>query len=418
MQKLLERAAARLRDFVAQRDNIALVVTCDDAEALVVQKLLEELEDSATSEMVWIVTEDFGEPHTYANAVINAVGAKCAGVSLALREKGLTPWPALPAPVFDETRPPAIRLRELMAFSRSLLPFPVGMVAVWCFHPATIANPAAYARLVADLLAHEFPDPWCHGLRFIVRGQPGEPTLPAALTDKPRIDRYTTDLSQDAMARAIDDEADDDSLPLERRMQSLLVSAHLDYAYQRSDDALAKYELLLQFYAGTRNPTMTALVLNGMGEVHGRLGNRVQAANCFEHALLPASAGAGPPIPILLNLSLNLGNLRLEEGNWAAAEAYFDSAQEFATIQRAPITKVQAMEKLGYCQYSLGQVEAAVTTWTAAATVAEQLELSNEESSVRRHLHAHYVNAGDDAGANAMVQRLSALQSPPLPGPI
>ena len=80
--------------------------------------------------------------------------------------------------------------------------------------------------------------------------------------------------------------------------------------------------------------------------------------------------------------------------------------------------KVQAMEKMGYCQYSLGKVDAAVTTWTAAATVAEQLELSNEEASVRRHLHAHYVNAGNDAGANAMAQRLSALQSAPVATPV
>lgn len=41
------------------------------------QKLLEELEDAATSEMVWIVTEDFVEPVAYANAVVNAFAAKC-----------------------------------------------------------------------------------------------------------------------------------------------------------------------------------------------------------------------------------------------------------------------------------------------------------------------------------------------------
>ena len=417
MQKLLDAASTRLREFVAQRDNIALVVTCTDADAIVVQKLLEELEDAATSEMVWIVTEDFVEPLAYANAVVNAFAAKCGAVALALRDKDLPPWPPVPAPVFDEARDPAERLRDLMTFSRELLPFPTGMVAVWCLHPANIRSPSAYTRLIGDVLAHEFPDPWCHGLRFIVRALPAEPTLPGALGQRPRIDWFTTDFSQEAMARAIDEEADDESLPLDRRLQSLFVSANLDYAYQRPEAALEKYEILLQYHAGAQNATMTALVLNGMGEAHARLGNREQAANCFEHALIPASAAPGPPIPVLLNLSLNLGTLRMEEGNFAAAESYFDSAQQFATIQRAPITKVQAMEKLGYCQYSLGNVEAALASWTAAATVAEQLELRTEEMSVRRYLHAHYANVGDDTRARDMAQRLSLLQAPSLPAP-
>jgi tetratricopeptide (TPR) repeat protein len=412
VQKLLESASTRLRGFVAQRDDIALVVTCSDADAIIVQKLLDELEDAATSEMVWIVTDDFVEPVAYANAVVNAFAAKCGAVSLALRDRQAAPWPPVPAAVLDETRDPAERLRDLAAFSRSLLPFPSGMVAVWCFHPGNIRNPAGYTRLMGDVLAHEFPDPWCFDLRFLVRALPAEVTLPAALKGRPRIDWFTTDFSQDAMARAIDDEADDESLPLERRLQSLFVSANLDYAYQRPEAALEKYEILLRYFAGAQNATMTALVLNGMGEAHARLGNREQAANCYEHALVPASEAPGPPIPVLLNLSLNLGNLRLEEGNFAAAEAYYDSAQKFATIQRAAITKVQAMEKLGYCQYSLGNVDAALSSWTAAATVAEQLELHAEEASVRRHLHAHYTRAGDETRARDTAERLSLLQGP------
>jgi tetratricopeptide (TPR) repeat protein len=417
MQKLLDAAGARLREFVAQRDDLALVVTCTDADAVIVLKLLEELEDAATSEMVWVVTEDFADPVTYTNAVVNAFAAKCGAVSLALRDRKVPPWPPVPASAFDETRDPAERLRHLMAFSRSLLPVPDGMVAVWCIHPANIQNPAAYTRLVGDIIAHEFPDPWCHDLRFIVRALRGEPTLPAALRPRPHLDWFTTDFSQEAMARAIDEEADDESLPLERRLQSLFVSANLDYAHQRPEAALEKYEILLKYHTGEQNATMTALVLNGMGEVHARLGNREQAADCFERALIPASSAAGPPIPVLLNLSLNLGNLRLEEGNFAAAEAYFDSAQQFATIQRAAITKVQAMEKLGYCQYSLGNVDAALRSWTAAATVAEQLELRTEEMSVRRYLHSHYASVGDDARAHDAAQRLSLLQAPTHPIP-
>ena len=191
------------------------------------------------------------------------------------------------------------------------------------------------------------------------------------------------------------------------------MSAHLDYAHQRFEGALEKYSLLLRYYTASRNDTLTALVLNGMGEVHGRLGDRERAARCFEAALAPATAQSGPPpVPVLLNLTLNLANLRLGEENWEAAEAYYDAAQQFATVQRAALTKLQAMEDLGYCQYRQGKIPEALGSWNAVVAVAAELEQPDHERSACDRLLAHYRETGDQRGCLEIERRLARLEQP------
>jgi hypothetical protein len=165
MQKLLDAMTARLKAFAAQRDDLALVVPCRDEEVVVVLKSLETVDDESTSEMFWIVSDEFRDPSSYVAGLVNAFAVKHGGVRLAMEKEGRAPWPSLPPGLLDETRRPGERLRELIAFSRELLPSPDGCIAVWCLIPLAIADSPAYASLMAELLRHEFPNPWCHHLR-------------------------------------------------------------------------------------------------------------------------------------------------------------------------------------------------------------------------------------------------------------
>jgi tetratricopeptide (TPR) repeat protein len=415
MQKLLDGIAQRLRAFVAQRDELALVVRCTDEEAPVVLKSLEELDEGSTSEMVWIVSDEFHDAASWVSAVVDDFAVKHGAVRLAMAQQGMAPWPPLPPEVLDETRPPAERLRELAAFSRLLLPAPDGFLSVWCLLPLSVGDPAAYAALVAELLAHDFPNPWCHHLRFFVRGDPADPALPAALAAIPRVAWYEPELSQAAMQRALEEEAADPSQPLGLRLQNLLMGANVDYAYGRFDASLAKYAVLLKYYAGIRDGAMAALVLNGIGEVHERLGNVDQAGVCYEMAFAPAAQAPGPPVPVMLNVVLNLANLRMALGRWEEGEAYCDAAQQLATIQRAPDVKLLALENLGRCQYMQGKVPEALATWHAGAEVAGALEMPEPRRSMLERLQVHY-EAVEDRASQAQVARELALPvgAPPI----
>jgi len=324
MQKLFDDIKRTFVEFAAQRDDVTLIVQCADGHTPPLGKALEETEDGATSEMFWIFTDDFTTAQEYASAVINGFAAKHAAACLAMEQRGMAPWPAFPERLLDETVVPHIRLRDLTAFSRELLPFPDGMLAVWALFPFSIADGRAWAELVASVVHHDFPMPWCHHLRFIVRDdEPGRP-LSLRLGGWPRVQLYAPDLSDEAMQRAMDGEVDDESKPIEQRLQTLFLLGNMDHANRRHADALAKYDLLLKYYTRVRNPTMAALVLNAMGETHAALGNTEMASQCFEVAWEPASQAPGPPVPVLMNIVLNLGNLRMSQERWDEAEVYYN----------------------------------------------------------------------------------------------
>jgi tetratricopeptide (TPR) repeat protein len=190
-------------------------------------------------------------------------------------------------------------------------------------------------------------------------------------------------------------EAGDASVPLEQRAQSLLLTAAVDYSHQRFDEAMRKYGVLLKYYAGTHNATMSAVVLNAIGETHLRQGNNAQAGRCFELAFVPASKAPGPPIPVLLNVVLNLASLRTSQERWEEGEAFYDSAQQLATAQRDAATKVRALENLGHCQYMQAKIAEALATWHAGAFVARELNLPEQQRSLLERLRAHYAIAPD-----------------------
>ena len=172
MRRLLQQISDRLQAFIDQRDNLALVLCSPAADALPLLKILEGLEETSTSDLFWTFTENFTHAGAYASAVVTGFAAKHEVMRLAMAKEGMTPWPPIPLHVLADNAPPAQRLRALAAFSRELLPIPNGGNNVWSFYPLEIANHAAFATLMEEVLQHEFPFPWCHYLRFIMREDP------------------------------------------------------------------------------------------------------------------------------------------------------------------------------------------------------------------------------------------------------
>jgi tetratricopeptide (TPR) repeat protein len=161
-----------------------------------------------------------------------------------------------------------------------------------------------------------------------------------------------------------------------------MVLAGMDYSYKRYAGALDKYHLLFRYHAGIGNPPMAAVALNGIGEVYWKWGNSREASRYFETALIPASAGDHPPIPILLNVTLNLANLRLEHRKWDEAEGYYDAAQNLAVLARNGPVKIRSLENKGYSQLMQGKHREAIETWEQGLTIAENLR----EEALRRSL--------------------------------
>jgi tetratricopeptide (TPR) repeat protein len=410
MRKLFDRITERVQGFLQQRDHAALVVRCRESDGIAILKILEGLDEASTSEMYWTYPGDFLESRTWVSEVVKDFATKHEGVRLALEHEKMKPWPPIPAPVLDESLTPAHRLRELMIFSRSLLPQLEGGLVVWVPFPLRIADPAGYANLIRELLEHQHPFPWFHHMRVILREDTSYPALSAALAGMPRVDYYAPDLSDEAMENALEEEAADKELPLTDRVQAMFLSAQRDYAFGRFDEALKKHEVVLRYHAAIGNGPMAALVLNSVGEIHQRAGRPDQASSCFQAALEPACAGQHPPIPVLFNVLLNLANLRLAQNRFAEAEIYYDATEKLATVQRNPPAKIQSIENLGYCQYVQGKIDEALQNWRLGAKIAGQLEQHDSQRSLLARLRHHYAGTNQVAELREIDMQLAALK--------
>src|SRR5690349_14806731 len=135
MRKVFDRVTERLQGFIRQRDNVALAVSCRDGDGIAILKILEGLDEASSSELFWNYPGDFVDSRDYVNAVTRDFISKFQGVRLAMGAKGMKPWPPLPSEILDESRVPVERLRELLIFSRSLLPHPEGCLVTWVLFP-------------------------------------------------------------------------------------------------------------------------------------------------------------------------------------------------------------------------------------------------------------------------------------------
>ena len=409
MRRLLKEIGDRLQAFVDQRDDVALVLRSAAADSLPVLKILEGLEEASTSDLFWTVTDNFVEPTSYASVVVKNFATRHEVVRLAMQERGMPVWPPIPPQVVSDMTPPVQRLRELAAFSRELLPVPNGGNNVWIFYPLEVADGTAYATLIGELLHHDFPFPWCHHLRFIVRADPDSVAMHTVLGRMPRIQWYQPDLSKDAIERGLEEEAADESLPLAERMGLVPMMAGNDFAMARYPDAMQKYELLLRYHASVGNNAMAALALNGMGEVYERTGDLDRANASYEAALIPASDGDHPPVPVLLNTVVNLGNLCVRQRRWADAESYYDVAQQLATAARNAPAKISALGDRGDCQQQQGKAEDALQSWRDGLVIAAQLQDVDACRTLLGRLEQQYVHLGQHAAAREVYEQRLVL---------
>lgn len=411
MQRLLIPTVERLNQFIDQRDQLALILRSRTDDSLPITKVLEGLEDPHPSDLFWFYTDDFKDAHSYASQIVDAFAVKHLAVKSGMQQAGMRPWKDIPAAVLSQATEPALRLKTLAAFSRELLPIPFGGNNVWIFYPMNVDDHAAYAALMQRVLAHEFPNPWCHHLRFIVREDVVDSRLSSALAPFPSIALYEPDLSIAAVEKSLHEDVEDDRLPLDERVSSSLVLAGIDLAHCRFDAALEKYALALKYYGSVNNYAMAAVALNSMGEAYVRLGDNERANQAFESALIPASHGENPPLQVFLNVALNLATLRMAEKNWLQAAGYWDVVQQLSVGTRDASMKIRALDQLGYCHYRLQDVSAAEKSWHDGAILAADLEDKQLEATLLERRRSLYIETNQPVKEQAVAAQLAALKA-------
>lgn len=388
MRRQLEAIADRITRFVAQRDDVAMAVVTPAATGPAFLTVLHPLAEASDAGLFYTHDFPFTDPTAYVGSVVASFRAWHGGYRAVMAQEGMTPWPDLPPVIGEPAVPPLLRLKELMAFSRSLLPQD-HQVVVWTFLPQEVADYQVYARFFRDLLAHEWPRPWCHHMRVMLRADPADPHLKAALANTPRVRWYVPPLGPEAYQKGYADAAADDTLPIAERMTALLITAATDYSYGRHAEALEKYLLLIQYHTARKESVPLAAAWNGVGEVRAKTGDVAGAGAAFEIAMAHATDGPQPQPAVMFTVAWNLARLRMEEKRHAEAADYFAVAQQSAACMAAADLKLMAIEWHGVARLANGEADRAVELWEAGVTVAHGLNQPVQKEAMLERLRQH-----------------------------
>ena len=288
---------------------------------------------------------------------------------------------------------------------RGLAPKRPNTVTVFGLLPGSVADPGGWGALCSAVIAHDFPLPWCARIRFVLRDDRMLPALTSVTG--PRIRRGTIDFGERAVAEALHEEANDPSLPPERRAHAALVTAGMDQAHGRWPEAERGYGAVLAHAGPAGNAPLAATAAGGIAACHERRGD-VEGAERILLAAVDACLAVKPtPFGVMLNLFQSLVMLVAKQHRWMEAEAHLTAVAWLSDIMVMPQSQVEALDRRGTAQVRQGRTGPAERSWRLAIAEADRAGDHDAAQEVRHRLAALLRRQERDAEA-AEVLRATA----------
>lgn len=408
MRKLFENARKEVSQFISQRDDLAMFVSCSHNDAGIALQILRDIEQANATDIFLLFADNFIQAGPFVDVTIERLREQHSLACEALAAKGREPLPQFPANLSDQSLPPEVRLQRAMSFARSLLPRDEGHRLVWAMFPQRIADRREYLRLAGSFVPREGVRPWMAGIRLLFRDETGTAEYAPELANASRVRLMNLDLGPAAIEASTQSDVNDEEMPVEERMQALLSLAFLDYAHNRNDEAIAKYCLLLGHYQKAENPVMQAVVINAFGDIYHRRGELDQALHWYECAVPPAAAAKDPII--LSTITRNLGDVAYKQGCYSNAEHYYDGVDKLSAITLDPGSKIRALEWRGLSQEKQGKHDEAIGSWEAAALLSRKMQITPLLRENLSHLERGYGNAGQKHKAESVKASLKEIE--------
>lgn len=390
MRRLLEEFKKEVEDFIEQRDDFLLLSTCSSNDMPVALKILRDIEQGTATDVFLLFADKFVEPSPFVSVAVERLREEYNIASEYLKEEGREPLAPIPDIIFDESHPPENRLREAISFARSLVPKEGGHRLVWTMFPEEIINLPAYLRLVASVVPwNGIIKPWMRGIRLIFRNEKDYKQYLPQLKEVPRVRMNKFNFNPDAITDSLKKDVEDEDLPQEQRMQSLYSFAIIDYANNRTEDAIKEFEYLLGYYQRTQNNMMQAMVMNGLGDVFYHRVDDINKAQYWYECAVPPAIESKTPI-VMATIVKNLGDLSYKSKKYGDAEQYFDNLDKLKAQILDPEGKAQALEWRGLSQEKQGAYDRAIESWEAAALLCRNIGMPYFLQANLKHLQRVY----------------------------
>ncbi len=411
MRRKFRELRENLEEFAYQDEFPVMVLKCGDGEVTYALKALEALDAENTSDLFIQFAEPFTDASTWVTRSLANLGALLEVLGRQRRAEGLAPFPRVPDFFEDPRVAPRERLTAAVHYLRGLLPDEDDHRLVVACLPIELRDPDAYAALMASLVSLDAPPPWMAAVRFVTRDPRERPILAAAL----RVHGVEhalcldVDLGTAAVTDALTRDAADPGVPVSERMSALLQLAMLDFAYQRHDDAVAKFGVLHAHYAAHDAPVMQALCLQGVGDVMRARGASPEALARFQQAL--ALAMRARSLPVILNLLTAAGETSMDVALHAEAQEYFTLAAQTAGAMLNPFARADAFERAGDAARVRRRAGDVIAAWSRCEEIAREVKYGPRLVSVLERRAAWHRELGMTEAEREALARLDAARA-------
>ncbi len=395
MRKIFEQLFADLGQFLRQRDDLLLLVPCDDTEVALLLKALRDLDRESGADMFLLFAEDFESAGQFLNDTAERLDAEQKLTNEAVAPE-LRKLPPLPGEFLDVERPPAERLEAGLQYARSLVDPRLGQHFVWAMGPGKIGDPESYLELLAQLTPNPDIRPWMRGARIVARVPADFQLETSPLTSAKRIRVRPFSIPPDAIEQELLTTAADQKSPPDDRMRAEVQLAYLDCAHGRLDDAITRFLKTLAFYQWAEIPAMEGLVICGLGDVARRQENWHDAEHWYQCAVVPAAKSRNPML--MSTIVQNLAVAAFRDKRFSDAEQRYS---ELVTLKRAMLEEdglAEALEWQGLCAEEQLGYDRAVACWEEGALICKTFELKHRLGPMADHLRRGYqaLEMGED----------------------
>jgi tetratricopeptide (TPR) repeat protein len=409
MRREFKAMESAMRDFIEQPDYSTMIVNASDGDVVFPIRVLQNWDRSWDTHIFLSFPFACNDAADYLQHCIGILKAQLDAGNREQIEQGHEPWPTIPLACLDERLPPAMRLQSAVEYVRRIMPEEAEIV--WGLLPSSISDANGYKDCISALLAREGFEDWLEGHRFFVRDDRSHPFLLPTL-EAEKVESVLVidiDFSTERVADSLVSTVNDNHEPLADRMAALLQLAAFDFAYQRYDQALEKYDLLHSYYVQEKDFVGQASALGGAADVHLRAGETKLAKMRYQQAL--AVAVRSESLPVILNFLKGAGETSLRLEQFTEAEGYFSLASHVAGKLTDPYSKVDAMEKRGIALQGRGESETAAESWAAAKELSKQFNYSGPHRSLLGRLIALYTEIGKSEAAESCKHELATLDA-------
>lgn len=411
MEQLFQDTRQGFADFVEQRRDLMQLIESSENDVPIVLKILRDVEQSSPSDVFLLFADPFHHPGAFVDMVMERLREEHQIAADWLKEQQKETIAAPPEALFDSNGDPVERLIGAIKYSRSLLPCCGGHRLVWVLFPTEVGDKHGWYELMENLAPHQGVQPWMRNVRLMVRDLPKCQRLRHGLVEAPRVQWMPVDFSAAALEQANVNQMEDESMPMEKRMHALLQLAQRDYAYNRSKQAVDKFNRLLGYYQSTEDHGMQALVLNSLGDVHQRNNQLPRAQHYYECAVHEVTQSNNHVV--FYTIVKNLGDVHFKQKQYAEAEQCYAHAETLATHLLDAEGKAQMLEKQGLTREKIKDHGGAVGFWETAVTLCRNCTMDGLLEVNLKHLKRGYKSLKQRDKAAALDQELLLLKQQP-----